>query len=89
MNFIKRLFDFKKDKRKLDYCGVEPLTIDKVLNEDQVEGVLTYYAKRKDFVDKIMGETNKAYEPSQIEDKINPSIWKPEYWNWFFDQMEK
>lgn len=56
-----------------------------LLNSKQFEGALDYYKRHKEHVEKMMMETDKSYEPSQIDDKNDPSIWKPEYWRWFFN----
>lgn len=54
-----------------------------VLTKEQTHKALEYYHYHINHVNKITEETDKIYEPSDIEDKNNPSIWKGEYWNWF------
>jgi len=65
---------------KLEYMDEKPIDI---LSVRQIQNVLNYYDEHTDFVEKIIKETNKAYPPSEGEDKNNPSIWKPGHWNWF------
>jgi len=61
------------------------IAVEDVLNDKQIERANIYYSKHRKHVNKIMSETNKAFEPSQPEDLVDPSIWKPEYWRWFFN----
>ena len=57
--------------------------ISDVLTDKQKNGAFLYYLNHKEHIENIMSETNKAYEPSQSEDKNDPRIWKAEYWKWF------
>lgn len=70
---------FKRKKRK--DRGPE---LDEILTEEQIGRIFLFYSKRKKFVNSMMKETNKTYEPSKSYDKNNPNVWKPEYWRWFF-----
>lgn len=61
--------------------------IEDVLTEEQIKKVENYYQNNKNIVDNMMKETKLAYppdHPTQFEDRNNPSIWKPEYWRWYF-----
>lgn len=57
--------------------------ISDVLTDKQKNRAFLYYLNHKEHIENIMSETNKAYEPSQSEDKNDPRIWKAEYWKWF------
>jgi hypothetical protein len=54
-----------------------------ILSENQINRALIYYRKHKDPIDNMVKLTKNSYEPSQIEDKNDPMIWKAEYWKWF------
>lgn len=85
VNIFNFLFG-KKEKPKA------PVTVDvmveQVLREDQKTKAIRYYKDNKDRVDFMVRQTDKAYEPSQTEDKNDPRIWKAEHWNWFLTAME-
>ena len=66
---------------KFDYISEDKPT--DILSVRQIQRVLNFYDDHKEMVDKMMTETDKSFPPSQPEDKVDPSIWKPGYWNWF------
>lgn len=37
----------------------------------------------KEYVDNMVKLIQNSCEPSQIEDKNDPMLWKAEYWKWF------
>ena len=76
---------FKSDKTALNKPIVSGTfaKISDVLTDKQKNGAFLYYLNHKEHIENIMSETNKAYEPSQSEDKNDPRIWKAEYWKWF------
>ena len=59
--------------------------VNDILNISQINRVILFYEKHKDWVDNLIKNTEKEYPPSQPEDKYDPSIWKGEYWKWFFN----
>jgi len=54
-----------------------------ILSEKQINRAILYYTKHKEYVDDMVRLTENAFEPSQIEDKNDPMLWKAEYWKWF------
>jgi hypothetical protein len=54
-----------------------------ILSEQQINRAILYYTKHKEYVDDMVKLTKNAFEPSQIEDKNDPMLWKAEYWKWF------
>lgn len=82
MNLLQKIFRKKSN-------GTQPIVsgtfakISDVLNDRQKEGVFLFYQKHKERIDRLVNETEKAYEPSEAEDKNNPMIWKNEYWKWW------
>ena len=63
--------------------------INDVLTREQADRVFLFYEKHKEHVNKLVCDTEKAYEPSESEDKNNPMIWKPEYWKWFLAKTKR
>jgi hypothetical protein len=58
-------------------------SIREVLTKHQEDLALWFYLKHKKSIDNRIANTNRAYEPSQVEDKNDPMLWKDEYWKWF------
>lgn len=69
--------------RKQPILHSELLKISDVLTTEQSFSAFSFYNKHKERLDKLSSETDKAYEPSESEDKNNPMLWKAEYWKWF------
>jgi len=83
---FEKLFGSKQPKAPI----VKPdITVKEVLREDQKTKAIRYYKDNKDRVDFMVRQTDKAYEPSEAEDKNDPRIWKAEHWNWFLIMMEE
>ena len=59
------------------------VSISDILTETQINRALIYYTKHKEYVDNMVKLTDNSFEPSQIEDKNDPMLWKAEYWKWF------
>lgn len=78
-----------KPYAKTDNRYIDNLKLRKVLTFGQIIKALEYHKRRPDFVQQLRNEEDASYEPSQLEDKNDPSIWKPGYWNWFFEQLEE
>jgi sucrose-6-phosphate hydrolase SacC (GH32 family) len=57
-----------------------------VLKEEQIKRIMAFYDNHKSHIDKLVSNTELAYEPSQVEDKNDPMIWKPEHWKWFLSK---
>ena len=72
-----------KPKNKKSYYPL-PKIVD-VLSPSQISRVEEYYKLHKDHVDKMMDNEEIMYEPSESLDKNDPSLWKPQYWNWYFN----
>lgn len=82
LKLLKNLFTKKSNGIK-QYVSGSLLKINEVLTTEQERRVLLFYNEHRKYIDKLVSETEKAYEPSQGEDKNNPMIWKAEYWKWF------
>lgn len=87
MNWINKLFFWRKPEFVPHYKTLP--TIESVLNSRQREVATAFYLRNKSHVDRLILSTNKAYEPSQVEDKNNPAIWKAEYWKWFLTTIQQ
>ena len=76
---------FRSDKTALNKPVVNGTfaKISDVLNDRQKNGAFLFYLNHKESIEKRIKNTELAYEPSQIEDKNDPRIWKDEYWKWF------
>jgi hypothetical protein len=83
MNLIQKIFGKKKPTTIEGESTMQPLEISEVLSDEQEGKAWLFYYKHKEHIDKLVYSTEKAYEPSQPEDKNNPAIWKSEYWKWF------
>jgi len=57
--------------------------VSKILSEVQIGRAFLYYWKHKRYVDDMVNLTQNQFEPSQMEDKNDPMLWKAEYWKWF------
>lgn len=56
------------------------------LTNQQIQKAKDWYLKHKTHVNIITNGVGK-FPPTLHEDKNNPSIWKPEHWNWFLDEL--
>ena len=52
-----------------------------------IENAYEWYLNHSEHVEKIRKETSISFHPSQ-EDKMHPELWKPESWNWFFENYK-
>jgi hypothetical protein len=57
--------------------------VSEILSEVQIGRAFFYYWKHKRYVDDMVNLTQNQFEPSQMEDKNDPMLWKAEYWKWF------
>ena len=64
--------------------AIEQFPVSEILSEAQIGRVFLYYWRHKDYIDNMVKLTKNSFEPSQIEDKNDPMVWKAEYWKWFF-----
>ncbi len=83
MNLLKWLFGSKKPALNKPVVSGSVVLVGDVLTETQINRALIYYTKHKEYVDNMVKMTQNSFEPSQIEDKIDPMLWKAEYWKWF------
>lgn len=59
-------------------------SVSKVLTKEQIDNANEFYNSHKNHVTKIMAESNVAIDVSG-SDKVNPQLWKPGHWLWFFN----
>ena len=83
MNLLKWLFGSKKPALNKPVVSGSVVLVGDVLTETQINRALIYYTKHKEYVDNMVKMTQNSFEPSQIEDKNDPMLWKAEYWKWF------
>ena len=76
-----------KNKLKKSYYPLPEIT--DVLSPSQIDKVEEYYRLHEDRVDKMMENEEVMCEPSENLDKNDPSLWKPQYWNWYFKDRWK
>ena len=53
------------------------------LTERQIEKGKKILAERKTYVDTLLKEAIMEIPPTEVEDKNNPFLWKPNHWKWF------
>ncbi len=82
---MKKLLQFLFGKKDTTQSSGKSPKISDVLSEAQEDKAREFYQRHKFNIDNLVKRTEKAYEPSQIEDKNNPMIWKTEYWKWFLN----
>jgi hypothetical protein len=83
MKFLKRFFSDDSEINPED--NLPRIPVEDVLSIEQARRANEYYINHKGMIDKMIKTTKKSYEPSQPEDLVDPSIWKAEYWRWFFN----
>lgn len=83
MNLLQKIFGSRKPALNKPVVSGTFAKIGDVLNEQQKDEAFLFYMNHKDNIDERITYTEKAYEPSQNEDKNDPRIWKDEYWKWF------
>lgn len=76
------MFNWLKKNKKYSYYNLP--NIEEVLDDEQIGRAFLFYKKNKEYINKLMKQSNIMAEPSQSEDKNKPILWKAEYWNWFF-----
>lgn len=84
MSLLQKIFGKKSNNTQFAVSNNTLAKISEVLTDVQKDRAFSFYNKHKQHIDKIVSDTEKAYEPSETEDKNNPMIWKAEYWKWFF-----
>lgn len=57
------------------------------LSSKQIQKAEEFYLSHKNHIDIITSA--EKYSPSDIDDKNNPFIWKPNQWLWFFNSLMK
>ncbi len=82
---IKSLFVVKSNN---DYIILSDVSVQDILSDNQIDKAYIYYKKHKEHVDNIVKICKNKFEPSQIEDKNNPYIWKAEHWKWFLENKK-
>jgi hypothetical protein len=78
---MKKLLEFLFGKKTQSDTSLPKIS--EVLSEKQESDARTFYNRHKPRIDMLIKHIDKAYAPSQSEDKNNPMIWKTEYWKWF------
>ncbi len=73
----------RQPRLRQTYVSGSVVFISDILTETQINRALIYYTKHKEYVDNMVKLTHNSFEPSQIEDKNDPMLWKAEYWKWF------
>lgn len=53
------------------------------LNESQIENALSFYNENKDVLKSRAAVAGNRYPPTDLVEKDNPVIWKPNHWKWF------
>lgn len=57
-----------------------------ILTADQKLKALLWLKQHRKHVYEMVFHTKNKYPPTEIEDKNNPRLWKPEYWKWFLEE---
>lgn len=59
------------------------------LSDEQLEEARRFYDNHKNWIHKIMKEPDNEneYPPTEVEDKNDPRLWKPQYWKWFVNNI--
>ncbi len=82
MELLKWLFGSRKPALNKPVV-IGQFAVSEILSEVQIGRAFLYYWKHKDYVDNMVKLTQNQFEPSQMEDKNDPMLWKAEYWKWF------
>lgn len=82
---MRNLFKKRKKAKIHQDVIISDQRVDDILTPDEISDTIEYFEKRKDMISKMIKSTENSYPPSQPEDLVDPSIWKPEYWNWFLN----
>lgn len=59
------------------------MEIREVLTQDQITKARIWWGEHKSHVWNITREIETTYPPTDLEDRNNPALWKPEHWGWF------
>lgn len=62
-------------------------SIEEVLSSDQIIKALYFYNDNKQYIEDMVETTIESIEPIELDDKNDPSIWIPEYWKWFINDL--
>lgn len=55
------------------------------INKD-LERAYDWYRDHMDHIENMTKNVKKKVKPS-TEDMVNPALWKPIHWNWFFNHL--
>ena len=82
IKFIRNLFKGRKQQCNIPDVSGMYATPEEILTGRQIQEAEIWYYKHRNHVNSIVNGKSK-FPPTDIEDKNEPSLWKPEHWNWF------
>jgi len=60
-----------------------------ILIDKQHKKALVFYFRHEKHLNILIKDVQHSYPPSLIEDKNDPSLWKPNHWKWFIGTQIK
>ena len=83
LKYIMNIFGIKRN------CNVSDIiekceAPEEILTGRQMQEAEIWYYKHRNYVSSIVNDKSK-FPPTDNEDKNEPSLWKPEHWNWFLE----
>ena len=82
LKFIRNLFKGRTQQCNIPVVSDMYATPEEILTGRQIQEAEIWYYKHRNHVNSIVNGKSK-FPLTDIEDKNEPSLWKPEHWNWF------
>lgn len=85
------MIDLFKEYRKYkarQKCAIQNVSsmsakLEDALTNEQIGRAFLFYSKHREYIWVLVDGYDKTFEPTQSEDKNDPSIWKAGHWKWF------